>query len=255
MAAEQDEVRGGSDQFMENPIRREMLSLCDGAQLHYSFYRETDKGGHHPPLLICLHPGWEGDTPSLHYGEQFLSSIFIPAFAKTGAMLAAPDCPAGAWNNPKSKQGLLELLDHLVDQHEIDATKVSLVGYSAGAWGVWYTLLDSAERFASAIVFASLPVMEPSDRIMNNFPKSEELIKSRLDEWIKKFPLIPIYMIHSDEDELFPHAYASLAHQALEKDKRQVRFDTLHGVGHFDGGGYIEPLRKSVPWLIETWES
>jgi hypothetical protein len=62
-------------------------------------------------------------------------------------------------------------------------------------------------------------------------------------------------MIHSDKDELFPHAYASLAHQALEKDKRQVRLDTLHGVGHFDGAGYIEPLRNSVPWLIETWES
>jgi predicted esterase len=170
-------------------------------------------------------------------------------------MIAAPDCPAGAWNNPKSKQAILALHDHLIDQHEIDPEQVSLVGYSAGAWGIWYLLLDSAGRFASAITFACLPVMEPTDRLEDNFPKSIELITSHLNEWVKKFPPIPIYWIQCRNDELFPYDKAKLAYEALVKDEREITLTTLHSVGHFDGEGYKEALYNSAPWLVETWKS
>jgi predicted esterase len=240
---------------MSNQIMREILSLSDGGQLRYSLYHETDEKDLPSPVLICLHPGWDDHIPAPYYGEQFLSMIFIPAFADTGATLVAPDCPGGSWNNPKSKKALLELLEHLGDQSGIDPTQVSLVGYSAGGWGIWYMLLDNADKFSSAIVFASLPVLEPVERLEDNFPKCEELIESRLDEWVSELPTIPISMIHSTNDELFPHKYAELAYQALLEDGRKVKFHTVQRVGHFDGGGYIDALRKTVPWLKDTWKS
>lgn len=240
---------------MSNQIVREILPLSDGDQLKYSLYRETDEKDLPSPLLICLHPGWDGQSPSPHYGEQFLSMIFIPSFADTGATLVAPDCPGDSWNNLKSKTAILELLDHLIEQSDIDQKQVSLVGYSAGGWGAWYMLLDYAERFSSAIMFATLPVIESVDRLEDNFPKCEELIENRLDEWVSKLPSIPIHMIHSTNDELFQYPYAQRAYQALLDDGRQVKLDTIQGVGHFDGGGYVDPLRKTVPWLLETWKS
>lgn len=242
-------------QFMPTPITREILPLKDGNHLSYSLYRETDNRGISTPLLICLHPGWAGHIPSPHYGEQFLSSIFIPAFAGTGATVVSPTCPGGAWNNPKSKEAILELLDHLLDRYEINTTQVSLVGYSAGGWGAYYLLLESAERFASAVVFATLPVIEPADRLEDNFPKCEELITGRLEEWVRKLPSIPIYMIHSRNDELFPFANAMLAYQTLMKNERRVKFYAVHGVGHYDAAGYVDALSESVPWLIDTWKS
>jgi predicted peptidase len=238
---------------MTTSIRRDILPLEDGNQLRYSLYREANDKAGRIPLLICLHPGWDGQIPSPHYGEHFLSAIFIPAFAQTGAVIAAPDCPGGSWNNQKSKAAILELLDNLIDRHRIDQTRVSIVGYSAGGWGAWYLLLDSAEKFSSAIMFATLPVIDPADNLMENFSKSEELILSRLDEWTRVLPPVPITMIHSRADELLPYAKARLAYQALLNDHRQVQFDTVEGVGHFEADGYIGPLRTAVPWLIETW--
>jgi pimeloyl-ACP methyl ester carboxylesterase len=240
---------------MSGSLKREILSLSDGDQLKYSLYREADAIDYPSPLLICLHPGWDGLFPSPHYGEQFLSMIFISAFAESGATIVSPDCPSGSWNNPKSKKALLELLDHLMIQSDINPDQVSLVGYSAGGWGVWYTLLDSADRFSSAIVFATLPVIDPVDRLEDNFPKCTELIKNRLDEWIGKLPPFPIYMIHSKNDELFPYTYVHTVYQALFEDERQINLDIIDGVGHFDGSGYIAPLQKTMPWLQDTWKS
>jgi pimeloyl-ACP methyl ester carboxylesterase len=179
--------------------------------------------------------------------------LFIPAFAETGATIVSPDCPGGAWNNPRSQLAILELLDHLVDQFGIAQTQVSLVGYSAGGWGAWYLLLESAERFKSAIMLATLPVIDPVDRFEENFPKCEELLATRRDEWLSRLPDLPIYMIHSRDDELLPYTNAQRTHQILVENKRHVTLDTIQDIGHFISEGYIEPLQASVPWLIDTW--
>ncbi len=188
-----------------------------------------------------------------HYGEQFLSTIFIPAFAETGATIVSPDCPGGAWNNPQSRLVILELLDHLADRFSIDQTQVSLAGYSAGGWGAWYLLLESAERFKSAIMLAALPVIDPVDRFEENFTKCEEVLATRRDEWLSRLPDLPIYMIHSRDDEVLPYPSARRTHQILVENKRHATLDTLQGVGHFEGERYIGPLQASVPWLIDTW--
>jgi pimeloyl-ACP methyl ester carboxylesterase len=238
---------------MSNQITRETLPLADNHQIRYSLYRgEGDRDGR-LPLIVGLHPGWDGQTPAPYYGEGFLSSIFIPAFAESGAIIVAPDCPSGAWNNSQSKAAILDLVDHLLERDLVDPASVSLVGYSAGGWGAWYLLLDSAERFSSTVVFATLPVIDPVERLWDNLPKCEELISSRLEEWIGLLPQTPIHMVHSRADQLFDYSDAGLVFQALKDDQRRVGFTSVSDVGHFDGGGYVEALRGTVPWLLETW--
>jgi len=238
---------------MPDRIVRESLSLSSGDQERYSVYQQTTEAGRRSPLLLCLHPGWSGHTPSPHYGEEFLTSMFIPAFAETGATIVAPDCPGSAWNNPKSRLAILELLDHLIGTLNIDSKRVSLVGYSAGGWGAWYYLLENAERFSSAILLATLPVIDAADGLEENMRKCSELLAGRLSEWGGRLPDLPIYIIHSEDDELLPYRSASRAYQILLDDKRQVVFNTIQGIGHFDGEGYIESLRAAVPWLTDTW--
>jgi pimeloyl-ACP methyl ester carboxylesterase len=239
---------------MQNPIIRDTLLLSHGNPLRYAIYRETMMSNFGSSLIICLHPGWGGQMPPSHYGEQFLSTMFIPAFAEIGATLVSPDCPSGAWNNPNSRLVIHELLDHLIDRFDIDPTQVALVGYSAGGWGAWYLLQESAERFSSAVMLATLPVIDPVESLEENFPKCEELLTSRLDEWLSRLPDLPIYMIHSQDDELLPYGSSRRAYQALVENNRQVEFVTVRGVGHFDGEGYVIPLQESVPWLIDTWK-
>ena len=239
---------------MTQRIERHTLSLGENISLRYALFRGETSVVQASPLLLCLHPGWGGEFPPVYYGEQFLSSVFIPAFSETGATIVSLDCPSGAWNNQVSRQAILKLLDHLKGQHEIDQTRVSLVGYSAGGWGVWYMLQENDDQFSSAILFATLPVIDPVDRFEDNFPKCRELLTSRLEEWLDRVPKIPIYIVHSIEDELLPYADANRAYQALAGVKRQVKFETVQGAGHFEGERYIEPLYASIPWLLDTWK-
>ena len=238
---------------MTDLVERHALAIGDHSELRYSLFRGEINSSQVSPLLLCLHPGWSGEFPPTDYGRHFLSSLFIPAFADTGATIVAPDCPGGAWNNPRSRHAILKLLDHLIDQFAIDQTRVSLVGYSAGGWGVWYVLQDNADKISSAILFATLPVIDPVDRFEENIPRCREILESHLDAWLRTVPELPIYIIHSLDDELLPYTDAKRAYQALVGDGRQVEFETVQGVGHFEGVGYIEPLHESIPWLINTW--
>jgi predicted peptidase len=238
---------------MPYPIEQDLLPIASGSQLRYSLYRQRGAGVHPTPLLICLHPGWSGQVPSPHYGEQFLSSMFIPAFVETGAIIASPDCPSGAWNNSSSRLAILGLIDHLVDCCGVDQSRVSLAGYSAGGWGAWYLLQLSPGGFSSSIMLATLPVIDPVDRFEENFPKTNELLAGRLDEWIGRVPDVPIYIIHSQDDELMPYANARLSYGALVAAERQVELHSINGVSHFDADGYIGALRESRAWLMNTW--
>jgi predicted peptidase len=240
---------------MTDLIKRHSLLFGENHELHYSLFQGSSDTTQGSPLLLCLHPGWSGESPPDYYGEHFLSSVFIPAFGETGATIVSPNCPMGAWNNEESRQALVTLLDHLSDHFGIDHNRVSLVGYSTGGWGVWYLLQGENDRFSSAIVFATLPVIDPVDRFEENIPKCEELLANRVDEWLSRIPDLPIYIIHSRDDELLPYIKAQRAYQALKEDNRQARFVTMQGVGHFEGESYIEPLHASIPWLIDTWVS
>jgi pimeloyl-ACP methyl ester carboxylesterase len=240
---------------MTNLIKRHTLLFGDSHELHYSLFQGSIDTVQSSPLLICLHPGWSGESPPDYYGEHFLSSVFIPAFGQTGATIVSPNCPKGAWNNVESRQAIFELLDHLLDHFRIDHARVSIVGYSAGGWGVWYLLQGEDNRFSSAILFATLPVIDPVDKFEDNISKCEELLANRVDEWLSRIPDLPIYIIHSRDDELLPYIEAQRAYQALMGDKRQARFVTIQDVGHFDGESYVEPLHASIPWLIDTWGS
>jgi len=237
---------------MSNSIVRDTLSLNTGSELRYAFFREAAKATQPTPLLVCLHPGWQGDVPPPYYGEQFLSSLFLPSFSNTGAMIVSPDCPGSAWNNLRSLRAILELINHLQDRFAVEQRQISLVGYSAGGLGAWYFIQENPETFTSATMLATMPIIDAVDRFQENFPKIQELISNRLDELTSRVPDIPIYAIHSQDDEVIPYATAMLANQAISRVHTKVEFHSIKGRGHYDS--YVDVLRDSVPWLINTWK-
>jgi predicted esterase len=129
------------------------------------------------------------------------------------------------------------------------------VGYSAGAWGIWYLLQEPKPVFCSAILFASLPIMNAVERIEENFPNCMALLETRLDEWSEALADRSLYLIQSRDDELFPYAGAERAYTLLQERRSNITFRTIQGVGHFEGEGYIEPLQAAIPWLLKTWKT
>ncbi|MGD2253204.1 MAG: alpha/beta fold hydrolase [Anaerolineales bacterium] len=235
-------------------IERHSLPLSDGYPLRYSVFRGETSSARSSPLILCLHPGWSGELPTDYYGEQFLSFMFVPAFSETNAIILAPDCPSGAWNNPKSLNAIMALLDHAQQSHAIDLGKVTLVGYSAGGWGAWYCLQMVPDRFSSAIMLATIPIVEPVAQFHENFQKIESLLQNDLDMMVQRIPILPIYAIHSRADEVMPYATAMRVYQALADHNVQLEIDTIDGIGHFNGGGYVDALRRAALWLTKAWD-
>ena len=239
---------------MPSLVERRVFAADDRAQLRYAVFDPSGAHAGPDPLLICLHPGWSGESPPAGYGSEFLSSIFLPAFGGTGAILACPDCPSGAWNNETSRQAVLALIDHLVATSGADPERVSLAGYSAGGWGAWYLLRHAPRRFTSAIILAAPPVIDPVDAFEGNFSKTGELLADRLDEWLDGIPDIPIGILHSQADGLLSWEKSRAAAHVLLQAGRRVEFHLIQGVGHFDGPGYIPILSSLSAWLVNTWK-
>lgn len=183
------------------------------------------------PLVVILHFGSPEPTPAF-YGQSILVGLAEPALRDLGAIIAAPDCNAGQWNNRQSEKEVLELIDYLEGEYLIDARRILLSGYSLGGIGTWYIGSRNQDRFAAAIPMAAGVPPAAADA-----------------KWH-----IPLYVIHGRQDELFPWPKTQEAVDKLRAAGVDIELHVLDGATHYDTEAYVETLRASVPWIKTAWE-
>jgi len=177
------------------------------------------------PLVLILHYG--GKVVPF-YGRSFMEQLVAPAYAKQDWILVAPDCPGkGGWSSPQAQDFIPKLLAHLAVRYPVNET-VILMGYSMGAHGVWYWADKQPDRFAAAVAVSGRP------------------FESGLAENYKK---TPIYVIHSRDDELIPLKKTAAFVTRLKKEGVAVKFASITDLRHYDVGGYVPHLRRTIPWL------
>jgi len=64
---------------------------------------------------------------------------------------------------------------------------------------------------------------------------------------------IPIYVIHSRQDEVFRIEDAVKAVELLSKRKASVELKIVEGVTHYGTYGFIEPLKEAISWIRRVW--
>jgi predicted peptidase len=181
------------------------------------------------PLILALHFAGHG-TP--FYGRTVLEELVEPALSSLGAILLAPDCTAEAWNNPQSEADVITLLDYVSNSYPIDPKKVVVVGYSMGGSGAWYLAAQHPGRFSAAIVMSGWP------------PDEIDLV-----DW-----QVPIYVIHSRQDELIPLERTQSSVNFLAEQGAELELIVLDGITHFETYRFREPLRSAVPWIKKVWQ-
>jgi predicted peptidase len=210
-------------------IRNRTLAVADAGTVLYGISAPDDAAAGKPrPLVLALHPG--GDRTS-YYGSRFLAQIVLPALADLNAVIVAPDCPARSWNDPLADRAVMALLDHVRTEHAIDPRRMLVVGFSMGGRGTWYMTSRHPDVFTGAIVMAGAAGDLPQDRLAP----------------------VPTFVIHSRNDQVMPFAQAEQTVRKLEALGRPIAFEELTGPGHFDMGGYIDPLRRAARWMTAQW--
>ena len=173
-----------------------------------AFYRDADQKAH--PCFVL--------RPVAIQGQNWVS----PRGAGTGnhAMPAEPS---------PSMKAALELLDKIMKENPIDASRVYVVGASMGGYGTWDIIERHPEKFAVAV-----PICGGGD------PAQAERIKH-----------IPIWIFHGDKDpyvpvkasrEMFEALIAARGEQAVVKDEAaridrsspdgSLRYTEYKGAGH-----------------------
>jgi predicted peptidase len=181
------------------------------------------------PLVLVLHPGGQGPR---HYGAQFMRAVVEPALRSMRAIMIAPDCPARNWSDAVCETASTTLIEQAMKAYTIDRKRVLVVGFSMGGRGTWYMASKHSSLFTAAIPMAASTRGLPID----------ELGKQ------------PTYVIHSREDEVVPFEPAEENAEALRKLKRDVHFEALEDLTHFEMVNYVDALREAARWVAGRWK-
>jgi predicted peptidase len=181
------------------------------------------------PLVLALHYGGHG---AHYYGTGILNDMVAPALEELGAIIVAPDCNASDWTQPQSEQDVLDLLDYVEETYNIDQDRTLITGYSMGGMGTWHFAATHPERFKAGVVMAGSPQGD-----------------YREIDWE-----LPLYVIHSRQDEVVPIDETLVMVGALQSQGASIRMVVLDGVTHYETYKFIQYLRDAIPWILDTWK-
>ncbi len=235
------------------PIQRQMLTLDDGSGLRYAIavpagYDETEPA----PLILALHFGW-GEALPPNYGAIFIDILVEPALRDLGAIIVAPNCPGRSWVEPRSEEALLALLAHVREEYNVDPDRIVVTGFSLGGMGTWYFASRHADMLSAAIPIASVPIVtgtsESGSEAVQRFRREGSV------EWPPDLLGLPMYVIHSADDELIPIEPVRRASAELKELGADVEFLTIDaGIGHHETPRYVPFLSQAVPWIRSIWD-
>jgi len=217
-------ARAGEE--IPGPGRKRMTLALESGPLRYSLSMPDLDDGDRAPLILALHYGGEV-TP--WYSMPFLEMLAGPAFEPLGAVIVAPDCPGRGWTDPKSEAAALALVRHALDHWPVDSRRVAVSGFSMGGTGTWHLAAGHPERFSAALPVAG----RPGDTL----------------------PTIPLYAIHSRQDDVIALSPAKRAVKAMKNQGVPVKLVVLEdGPAHYRTAAFAPALRRGAGWLERLWE-
>ena len=209
-----------------SPGSRELnLKLSDGSIWPFRLYVPKHQEGAILPLIIGLH--WAGDERTY---QEYMSCLVEPAFNDFNAIIVAPLAGNELWWEPPMREKIVEMVRLVKAYWPVDAQKIVLTGYSNGGTGCWYFADNHASDFSAIIPMAGF-------------------YESKLE----KFE-VPMYIIHSDKDELFPYSLAKLKIDYAVSLGSDITIKLVPDLSHFEACNYQEYLRETQLWLVqEVW--
>jgi len=199
------------------------VKITKQVELDYLLYLPNTPLEEAPPLLLFLHgSGERGNDLSLV--KQNGPPRLIERGAELPFVVVAPQCPTGTWWKTDS---LLALLDHILDQQDIDPRRIYVTGLSMGGYGTWALADACPERFAAiAPVCGPFRSIEPA-----------------------RFRKTPVWCFHGAMDDVVPVNDSVRMVRRIRENEADVRFTVYPDAGHDSWTqAYDEP--ELFDWLL-----
>lgn len=202
------------------------LAEHDGLPYRFTLPEGYDPEHERYPVVVYLHGSAErGDDTRAHLTNG------VDALGALQAIAVAPQCPradtfGGSWYGGASatQAKVASLVRALQTRRSVDPRRVSLIGFSMGAIGLWELLLRHPHLFSAAV-----PIAGDLD------PATAPLLRG-----------LPIWAFHGEHDD-------KVSNRAVREVARRLgppfRYTELPGVGHDSWrGAFATP--ELLPWLL-----
>ncbi|MCK0108542.1 prolyl oligopeptidase family serine peptidase [Flavobacteriaceae bacterium S0825] len=183
------------------------------------------------PLVIDLH-GASGGSPSAHQNTE----CYVETGLQTlNAFIISPNAGFDEWYDSTNQQQILALVDLAKSNWFINPSQVIITGYSNGGNGSWFYADYYPELFSAAIPMASS--YDPAR-------SSGEVLPIE----------VPMYVIHGEDDELFPIAETeAFVNESIDAGS-SIEFVVATGLSHLDVCDYASYLADAATWVqTEIW--
>lgn len=179
------------------------------------------------PLVLMLHYGGGAQSES-HIGSEMIEALG-PGFDELNPIIIAPDALGGSWTSPQNERAAIWLTESAIQTYNVDQARVLITGFSMGGEGTWYIGSRHQDLFTGAIPIAARVAEGP--------------------DWA-----IPLYVIHSADDQVMSFSAAKSHTEALKANGSTVEFVDAAGLTHYDTPAYQTHLPTAAKWMSDQWQ-
>ncbi len=192
---------------------------------------EGDLSSNPRPLVMTLH-GAAGGNPDAH---KTTACYAEPGFEAIDPIIISPNGGTQDWLQFANQDLVLSLIDLAVKYLPVDDSKIVVNGYSNGGNGAWFYGETQPNLVSAAIPMAS-----------SYSTYSTQGTPRRMD--------IPMYVIHGEDDELFPLEETQEWVEATNSVGSDVTLEVAPGLTHNEPCNYVEYLKNAANWLqTDVW--
>lgn len=197
------------------------------------------------PVILFLHGSGEQGTDGLLQTGVGLGEAIRRHAERWPAVVVFPQAPpAHRWHG-KVAHLALATLDKTLQEFTTDADRIYLVGFSAGANGVWNLAYRYPERFAALVAVCGW-VAPTADRREAIVPADSGPPYPTV---ARRIHSLPVWIWHGGADDVVPVEESRRMAQALHARGGQVTYTELPGVGHDLWISAFEALELPA-WLL-----
>jgi predicted peptidase len=228
----------------------------EGTRIRFAMVVPPMVPGDRLPLVIALHgQAPTRDTVPPFYGQRSLEALFGPALRPLGALIIAPDAPRNNWTDPASERALLALVGEVKRRYPIDTLRTLLTGISMGGMGSWFIAQRHPGAFRAYVPLTSFPLISHTQFNRAGLGAAyNEMIRDNGAAWTPALRAVPIYAIHSRQDESVPFAAESTLVSMINAGGGAVHFVAVDSLRHGPASAYQSVLRSSLYWIRRQWE-
>lgn len=194
--------------------------------ISYGYLLHKPKGKEKKPLIIFLHGSGEKGTDlekvKVHGPFKYLKTNDLDAF------VLAPQCAEDTYWESES---LYKLIKNVVEENNIDTSRIYLTGLSMGAWGAWNLAFAHPDMFAALV-----PIAGFVDRV----PMLENC----------KIKNIPTRIFHGLLDDVVDVNYSIEIYKKLKNCNMDVELTIFDDANH-DSWSRVYDDKTIYEWMLK----